>query len=702
MADRVALLKLEIQGINKVDELNNKLKSLKKGTDEYNSTLKQLSNTEAQLSKTRSKLIKSTDDLIGNNKKGLTGVSQAAGASTSATLELGRVLSDMPYGIRGVANNLQQLASNLFFMSKATDTATGKSVGFLGAIKNLLGGLIGPAGILIAFQGIIALFDYFSNRVEKAEKSTRDFRESVGGAAVALKSLKIVVDNNMLSKKELVDVVGKVNKKYKDLNIELDEEGKLTKESIKQINNKILALEDLAKANAMMSVIEEKHTEIIRAQLKLQEDTSERLKNIGAKDLEDFKQNKDELVKVQEGYYKGAIDSDKLATKARIQGSIDTFNKEKSKIESEIKELLKLSTDSGFFDDFFNGKDKTQGDKKDRPEADILQDLYGIDTSDKARQEYLDNLTEMFDFSDIDFNKQFEERLKLLDLSEQLGLITSEQYEQYRKDLDKEFSQHHVITGIAPELNLELSEKTKENLKAYRKEVFARMALKSDLEDLASDIDKYKQVLSGIGDFVDAQFERELTIEQNKTTALNEQLNQRLLNEKLSADERKNIQNQIAINDEALRKKQNKIKKKQFNTNKALQISLAVANTAGAILKAYSSQLTPFDPSSPVRAAAAAKIAGAVGALQIATIASSKFQPDSASTPIRTTSGGGSEGGGVGDRSFNFNLVGNTLGNQITDAIQGQFDQPLKAYVVSRDITSQQALDANIKGTASF
>ena len=77
----------------------------------------------------------------------------AVGASTSATLELGRVLSDMPYGIRGVANNLQQLASNLFFMSKATDAVTGKTVGFMGAVGSLLRGLAGPAGILIAFQG---------------------------------------------------------------------------------------------------------------------------------------------------------------------------------------------------------------------------------------------------------------------------------------------------------------------------------------------------------------------------------------------------------------------------------------------------------------------------------------------------------------------------------------------------------------------
>ena len=82
-------------------------------------------------------------------------------------------------------------------------------------------------------------------------------------------------------------------------------------------------------------------------------------------------------------------------------------------------------------------------------------------------------------------------------------------------------------------------------------------------------------------------------------------------------------------------------------------------------------------------------------------IARQKFQSTSAATPpVGSASSGGS--GGVGDRDFNFNLVGNTQTNQLAEAIQGQFSQPLKAFVVSKDVTTQQELDANIKGTATF
>ena len=184
---------------------------------------------------------------------------------------------------------------------------------------------------------------------------------------------------------------------------------------------------------------------------------------------------------------------------------------------------------------------------------------------------------------------------------------------------------------------------------------------------------------------------------------MNDELNQRLLNENLSKDERARIQQEIWQNDDKLRKKQNEIKKKQFNANKAFQISMAVADTASSALKAYGSQLVVGDPTSIVRAKIAAAIATATGLAQIATIAAQKFVPESASTPIRTGSGGaGGGGGGVGDRSFNFNLVGASQQNQLAQAIQGTFDKPIKAYVVSKDITNQQQLDANTKSTARF
>ena len=139
-SDKVILLKIEVaqaQANANVKKLEASLNNLDGRTKEYTLTLKKLQLERAKLSDLRAKSSKSIDTQVKSIQK-LTKVQKegktAVGASTSATLELGRVLSDMPYGIRGVANNLQQLASNLFFMSKATDAATGKTLGFGGAV----------------------------------------------------------------------------------------------------------------------------------------------------------------------------------------------------------------------------------------------------------------------------------------------------------------------------------------------------------------------------------------------------------------------------------------------------------------------------------------------------------------------------------------------------------------------------------------
>ena len=78
----------------------------------------------------------------------------------------------------------------------------------------------------------------------------------------------------------------------------------------------------------------------------------------------------------------------------------------------------------------------------------------------------------------------------------------------------------------------------------------------------AARIEGMMEASQAVVSFMNSEFQREITIERNKTNALNNELRERLNNENISAGERKNIQLQIARNDEALRKKQEKIEKK--------------------------------------------------------------------------------------------------------------------------------------------
>ena len=386
MADKKVILEVELiegNAQSKLDSLNTSLKSLDKTHKDYKPTLQLIAQAERDLAKAQQNRILVEKGLADSTVKVEKGTKKTAkqmkqlssdtGASTSASLELGRVFSDMPYGIRGVANNIQQLASNLFFMSKKTDEATGKSVGFGGALKKLGTGLWGATGVLVAFQAGIALLDYFKVGMGKAEESLDSFRVSASGSASDLKSLLIVMREDMLSKEDLEIVIDKVNKKYKDLNLSIGEEGRLTKDSIIQIDKKIASLGRLALANAMLTEIENKKAEVAKAATTLQEETSENLKKLGLKDIKafrdtqkqradetkrDFIKRKNQLIFYKEGEYKGLLDMDKANKASSVERQVKTFDETKKRVANQVKELLKLSTDEGFFEDFFNSKDE--------------------------------------------------------------------------------------------------------------------------------------------------------------------------------------------------------------------------------------------------------------------------------------------------------------------------------------------------------
>ena len=87
----------------------------------------------------------------------------ATGSATSATMELSRVISDAPYGIRGMANNITQLVSQL-------GTASTKAGGFVNALKLMGKQLIGPLGIVFAITAAVSALDFFFGANKKAEE----------------------------------------------------------------------------------------------------------------------------------------------------------------------------------------------------------------------------------------------------------------------------------------------------------------------------------------------------------------------------------------------------------------------------------------------------------------------------------------------------------------------------------------------------
>ena len=723
-SDKVILLKIELdkaQASANIEKLKNSLKKLDGRRREARVIVRKLRLEEAKLSDLRAKSSKS----ISNHANELKNANKQTGAATSATLEFGRVLSDAPYGIRGVANNLQQLASNLFFMSRGTDAVTGKTIGFLGALGTLGKSLLGPAGILVLFQGLTALLDWYSNRTNEASNSTIDFSNLVDSQAAKLMILKDVLGSTNVSLEDKKKIVSNVNNEFKDLNLTIDEQGKLTKTSQENIDKLTESLVKNAKAQAVLEKITEAQSKVVEIEI-------ERAKRISEGGVGAFEGTLEELEKQRQKYIdrtKNQIDKSNL-TETQKKEALDNYMKSSSmqrfdalrdfrkKDLKDANEYVDSLTKMIVGEEMFSIFNKDSGKGKGKGKAPTLVDPKEFQTEAEDLQSEIDswdkkmlmaatkNKDQILQLELVFYKKSKEARRKDREDAAYSDLF------KYEDELDALVKAGKMNEGQA-ELEIVMARvKTKEKVDSINKEhdrliekaedatEALRLGLGEDGDgkekfSLEDGLKKYMELQSSMTGFLNGEYDRQLTIEQNKTNALNNELNQRLLNENLSKDERERIQLQIGRNDDKLRKKQEEIERKKFKLNKAANIATASINTYLAATQALSSDTIPTAAKPFVVAATIAS-----GLMQVASIARQKFQSSAGSGGTIGASGGG--GGGGEGREFNFNLAGSTQSNQLTQSIASQLNQPIQAYVVSSEITSQQQLDLNISNTATI
>lgn len=159
-----------------------------------------------------------------------------------------------------------------------------------------------------------------------------------------------------------------------------------------------------------------------------------------------------------------------------------------------------------------------------------------------------------------------------------------------------------------------------------------------------------------------------------------------------------NVLSAISSLTELFAGKSKKSAERAFKVQKAVNIASALIDTYKSATAAYASQFVPApDPTSPIRGAIAAAAAVAAGIANVKKIAAQKFDGGGSMSASAPSGGGGSTG--AGSITPSFNLVGQGSENPLK-----QFDtqQPVKAYVVSNEVTSQQALDRNIVKNATF
>jgi hypothetical protein len=184
-----------------------------------------------------------------------------------------------------------------------------------------------------------------------------------------------------------------------------------------------------------------------------------------------------------------------------------------------------------------------------------------------------------------------------------------------------------------------------------------------------------------------------------------------LANEKAVADAKKSIQestfNNIASGIGLL--------KGLFEKNKGLQKTLLIAESAAGIAKiiintkaanAAAKLKYALLPGGTALAAAEATMNNVSAGIGIATTIAATAKGLSAFGG-GGSAGGSSVGGGGGistpaSAQPSINVVGASKTNAIAETIAQQGQQPIKAYVVANDVTTQQGLDRNIVSSASI
>ena len=632
-------------------------------------------------------------------------LARASGGATTSVLELGRVVSDAPYGIRGMANNVSQLASNMLFTAQQVDKTTGKVIGFSGVLKQMGRTFLGPLGVLFAIQAVVSALDYFYGGMKKSTDEANEFNDALELMKIKMdliaetmpsvaddidKMLGILKDEDVVKLEDIIfssnlkDNIKILKSEFKDFATYYDNLTSTQQKDKSFMEGTIRKYQELLATRKTVSEQEKKILELTKKErenpnliIAWEKIRSDYKKALLAKiDLEAFFKDKRKKKKTKE--------VKKKEKKKFILKDPKDFDKELKTLEGMAikyyqKSLVKQSE---------NGLDKLKAEKsneEDRLKAlKVANEKRFDEQAEAAKKEYNTYLKLQVAKGNI---TEIERQKKQVVFDDSIDLDVAKQKKAAKETYDRAVKALNFLYD-----GLFKAEKKKQEDKKKRGDL---AIYKDRLDAMRAYASEAKKILSSVTGFIDGEYDRELAIEKNKTNAINNELNQRLLNESLSKTQRQNIQNQIAQNDEALRKKQEAIERKKFEMNKAANIAGATIDT----FRAAAGVLKDTKGGSFARIAGMIAVIGA-GLAQVTAISRQKFVSSAgAKNPILSGSAGSSGGA---DRSFNFNLVGNTQANQIADAIQGRFKQPLKAFVVSRDITTQQELDANIKGSASF
>ena len=321
-----------------------------------------------------------------------------------------------------------------------------------------------------------------------------------------------------------------------------------------------------------------------------------------------------------------------------------------------------------------------------------------------SKQKELQDIKDKYQKEEADKEEAFQKQLNEIRTQTRLEGIKDEN-EKAREQILLEYEKQRLEIFENEKLTAEQKTALALELATQEQQALAALQLTIDQQAAAEDLAELEREMAQ----ADLSFQIQRNLLDQKEALLTEQLEAGLITEKAYTEAiRENVDARIELDKkEADAKLENAARVsgllagvadlvgKNTAAGKATAIAATTIDTYLGAQKAYTSQLIPGDPSSPIRAALAAALAVAGGIKNVRAIAK---------TQVPGGKGGGASAPDVSASAPQTASAVPTVGNSPVTAL-GQVmnnQPPLRAYVVESEVTGTQKRVADIERRAGF
>jgi hypothetical protein len=451
---------------------------------------KDIANFNAKLEQTNQELARLNSlgkSFGGTAVQSFDNLKRSAGAASGAAISFGRIIQDAPFGIIGVANNIQNFGEQFVALGDKSTSTAGKLKLFFSALitpSNLA--ILAVSGLTAAWQAYnLGVFDSLfateslSKKLKEISDNTKSATANASVELTKVEALRTTIEDETLSRDKRLKAVNKLIEVYPELFSLADREKLLNGQLVESYD--ILTKAILAKAKASIAEQElpelVKQKEIVDSTLKSKEEllaleeqrlkTASRLTSIeetfsGSEyeqiqrrikplkaDVEELGLRQKELQINIEGYTQSIVSyadefesfldkSDKAVDKSKEK--VEFYDKAWQENENRLLRIYQLV--QGI-------QDETPAPAEIKPEAETA------DVVPKGRIEFLEEQIALFEFLkrlQTDTGKIDEYTLKIAQLRQELDLLNGNKVNENLTLIIDAFSS--LGAGIAASLNI--------------------------------------------------------------------------------------------------------------------------------------------------------------------------------------------------------------------------------------------------------